>query len=312
MEFSHIPVMLNECIEGLNINPSGIYVDGTLGGAGHSTEILKRLKKGKLIAIDKDIEAINSSKPKLESISSNFEIIHNDFNNFKSIMQSLNIDKVDGILLDLGVSSYQVDNPERGFSYRYDSKLDMRMDREQYFTAFDVVNNYTEERLVNILYEYGDESFARKIARNIVTARKIKPIETTSELVKLIERAYPSKIIHKGGSVSKKTFQAIRIEVNGELSRLKETLSDMIDALKVGGRLCVITFHSAEDKIVKHLFKEKSLKCICPKEAIKCTCNHQPDVKLITRKAIVASEEELKINKRSHSAKLRIVEKVKE
>ena len=312
MEFSHIPVMLNECIEGLNINPSGIYVDGTLGGAGHSTEILKRLKKGKLIAIDKDIEAINSSKPKLESIGSNFEIIHNDFNNFKSIMQSLNIDKVDGILLDLGVSSYQVDNPERGFSYRYDSKLDMRMDREQYFTAFDVVNNYTEERLVNILYEYGDESFARKIARNIVTARKIKPIETTSELVKLIERAYPSKIIHKGGSVSKKTFQAIRIEVNGELSRLKETLSDMIDALKVGGRLCVITFHSAEDKIVKHLFKEKSLKCICPKEAIKCTCNHQPDVKLITRKAIVASEEELKINKRSHSAKLRIVEKVKE
>ena len=312
MEFSHIPVMLNECIEGLNINPSGIYVDGTLGGAGHSTEILKRLKKGKLIAIDKDIEAINSSKPKLESISSNFEIIHNDFNNFKSIMQSLNIDKVDGILLDLGVSSYQVDNPERGFSYRYDSKLDMRMDREQYFTAFDVVNNYTEERLVNILYEYGDESFARKIAKNIVTARKIKPIETTSELVKLIERAYPSKIIHKGGSVSKKTFQAIRIEVNGELSRLKETLSDMIDALKVGGRLCVITFHSAEDKIVKHLFKEKSLKCICPKEAIKCTCNHQPDVKLITRKAIVASEEELKINKRSHSAKLRIVEKVKE
>ena len=312
MEFSHIPVMLNECIEGLNINPSGIYVDGTLGGAGHSTEILKRLKKGKLIAIDKDIEAINSSKPKLESISSNFEIIHNDFNNFKSIMQSLNIDKVDGILLDLGVSSYQVDNPERGFSYRYDSKLDMRMDRDQYFTAFDVVNNYTEERLVNILFEYGDESFARKIARNIVTARKIKPIETTSELVKLIERAYPSKIIHKGGSVSKKTFQAIRIEVNGELSRLKETLSDMIDALKVGGRLCVITFHSAEDKIVKHLFKEKSLKCICPKEAIKCTCNHQPDVKLITRKAIVASEEELKINKRSHSAKLRIVEKVKE
>ena len=312
MEFSHIPVMLNECIEGININPNGIYVDGTLGGAGHSTEILKRLKKGKLIAIDKDIEAINSSKPKLESIGSNFEIIHNDFNNFKSIMQSLNIDKVDGILLDLGVSSYQVDNPERGFSYRYDSKLDMRMDRDQYFTAFDVVNNYTEERLVNILYEYGDESFARKIARNIVTARKIKPIETTSELVKLIERAYPSKIIHKGGSVSKKTFQAIRIEVNGELSRLKETLSDMIDALKVGGRLCVITFHSAEDKIVKHLFKEKSLKCICPKEAIKCTCNHQPDVKLITRKAIVASEEELKINKRSHSAKLRIVEKVKE
>ena len=312
MEFSHVPVMLNECIEGLNINPNGIYVDGTLGGAGHSTEILKRLKKGKLIAIDKDIEAINASKPKLESIGSNFEIIHNDFNNFKSIMQSLNIDKVDGILLDLGVSSYQVDNPERGFSYRYDSKLDMRMDREQYFTAFDVVNNYTEERLVNILYEYGDESFARKIARNIVTARKIKPIETTSELVKLIERAYPSKIIHKGGSVSKKTFQAIRIEVNGELSRLKETLSDMIDALKVGGRLCVITFHSAEDKIVKHLFKEKSLKCICPKEAIKCTCNHQPDVKLITRKAIVASEEELKINKRSHSAKLRIVEKVKE
>ena len=312
MEFNHIPVMLNECIEGLNIKPEGVYIDGTLGGAGHSSEILKRLKQGKLIAIDKDIEAINASTEKLRQIGTNFEIVHNDFNNLKSIMENLGLDKVDGVLLDLGVSSYQVDNPERGFSYRFDSKLDMRMDQGQYFTAFDVVNNYSEDRLINILYEYGDESFARKIAKNIVTARKTKAIETTGELVKLIEKAYPSKIIHKGGSVSKKTFQAIRIEVNGELNRLKSTLSDIIDALNIGGRLCVITFHSAEDKIVKHLFKEKSLKCICPKEALKCTCNHKPDVKLISRKAIIATEEEMALNKRSHSAKLRIVEKIKE
>ena len=310
MEFSHIPVMLNECIEGLNIKPNGTYIDGTLGGAGHSSEILKRLTSGKLIAIDKDTDAINASREKLSKISSNFEIVHNDFNNIKSILDQLRIEKVDGILLDLGVSSYQVDNPERGFSYRYDSKLDMRMDKDQHFTAYEVVNGYTEERLIKILYEYGDESFAKKIVRNIITARKTKPIETTSELVELIERAYPSKILHKGGSVAKKTFQAIRIEVNGELNRLENTLSDMIDSLNEGGRLCVITFHSAEDKIVKHLFKDKAIKCICPKEAIKCTCNHKPDVKLITRKSITASEEELATNKRSHSAKLRIVEKL--
>lgn len=310
MEFSHIPVMLSECIEGLDIKPNGIYVDGTLGGAGHSSEILRRLQDGELIAIDKDMDAINASRQRLEQISQNFRIVHDDFSNIKAILERLGVEKVDGILLDLGVSSYQVDNPERGFSYRFDSKLDMRMNKEQHFTAYDVVNGYTEERLTKILYEYGDESFAKKIVKNILTARRVRPIETTSELVSLIERAYPSKILHKGGSVAKKTFQAIRIEVNNEISRLENTLTDMIDSLNVGGRLCVITFHSAEDKIVKHLFRDKAVKCICSKEAIKCTCNHQPDVRLINRKSITASEEELSVNKRSHSAKLRIVEKL--
>lgn len=310
MEFSHIPVMLNECIEGLAIKEGGLYVDGTLGGAGHSSQILKVLTTGKLIAIDKDTDAINASRERLQLIGSNFEIVHNDFNNFKQIMADLGVESVDGILLDLGVSSFQLDNPDRGFSYRFDAPLDMRMNKEQFFTAYDVVNGYTEERLISLLYEYGDESFAKKIVRNIVNARKIKPIETTKELVTLIEKAYPTKLLYKGGSVAKKTFQAIRIEVNGELNRLKNTLEDMINSLKIGGRLCVITFHSAEDKIVKHLFKEKAQKCICPKEAMRCTCNHKPDVKLVTKKAITATDEELAINKRSHSAKLRIVEKV--
>lgn len=310
MEFNHIPVMLNECLSGLNINPNGVYVDGTLGGAGHSSEILKKLKDGKLIAIDKDDDAINFSKKRLEKISKNFVIVHNDFKNIPQILEDLKFSEVDGVLLDLGVSSYQLDNSERGFSYISNGKLDMRMDKNQNFSAYDIVNNYSYEDLSRIIFEYGDESFSRKIARNIINAREIKPIETTFELVDLIEKAYPSKIKNKGGSVSKKTFQAIRIEVNGELKRLREAIECITSKLKIGGRFCIITFHSLEDKIVKDTFREMSKDCICPPELPICVCKHKASVRLITRKPIVSTASEIDDNKRSHSAKLRIVEKI--
>lgn len=310
MEFSHYPVMLNECLEGLDIKPNGVYVDGTLGGAGHSSEILKKLKKGKLICIDKDLDAIATSTEKLSKISNSFTIVHNDFKNFKDILNELNIEKVDGVLLDLGVSSYQLDNAERGFSYISDGKLDMRMNKEQEFSAYNVVNEYSYDDLSRIIWEYGDERFSRKIASNIIRHREKKAIETTQELVDIIEEVYPSKIKNKGGSVAKKTFQAIRIEVNGELNKLKEVLYDMVDRLNVGGRICVITFHSLEDRIVKHAFKDMSLDCICPPSAIICVCNHRAKVKLISRKAILPTDDEIATNKRSHSAKLRIVERI--
>ncbi len=311
MEFSHKPVMLNECIEGLDIKPNGVYVDGTLGGAGHSKNILSKLSSnGKLIGIDKDKEAIEHSKGVLAAISNNFVIVHDDFKNIPHILKDLKINCVDGILLDLGVSSYQLDNYSRGFSYIGDGALDMRMNKEQAFSAFDVVNGYTYEKLAQIIFEYGDERFSRKIARNIVDARLKKPIETTGELVKLIEQAYPSKIKNKGGAVSKKTFQAIRIEVNAELDKLKECVENLINCLKSKGRLCIITFHSLEDRIVKNVFKEMSTGCICPPHMPICTCNHKAQVKLINRKVIVPSDEELEQNKRSHSAKLRIIEKL--
>ena len=310
MEFNHFPVMLMECINGLNIKENGIYVDGTLGGAGHSSEILKRLKTGKLIAIDKDLDAIKESSNRLSKIGNNFIVVHNDFKNFSSILDELKISKVDGILLDLGVSSYQLDNAERGFSYIADGKLDMRMNSEQELSAYDVINKYSYEELSRIIWEYGDERFSRKIASNIIRHRAVKPIERTLELVNIIEEVYPSKIKNRGGSVEKKTFQAIRIEVNGELNKLKEVIYDMVDRLNVGGRLCVITFHSLEDRIVKHTFKDLSLDCICPPSAIVCVCNHRAKVKLISRKAINPTEEEIAENKRSHSAKLRIIEKI--
>ncbi len=310
MEFKHLPVMLNECLEGLHIKPNGIYVDGTLGGAGHSSEILKRIPKGKLIAIDKDEDAIKVSKERLLKISNNFVVVHNDFKNMPEILDDLNIDKVDGILLDLGVSSYQLDNYERGFSYIGDGKLDMRMDKTQKLSAYEVVNNYSEEDLAKIIYEYGDERFSRKIAKSIVIARSAKPIETTQELVQIIEKCYPSKIKNKGGAVSKKTFQAIRIEVNGELNKLKEALENMIRRLNTNGRICVITFHSLEDKIVKTVFKEMSTNCICPPEVPICVCHHKAEIKMINHKVITATNEEIENNKRSHSAKLRVAEKL--
>ena len=310
MEFKHLPVMLKECLEGLNIKSNGVYIDGTLGGAGHSSEILKKLTSGKLIAIDKDEEAINVSRERLKKISDNFVIVHDDFKNIPTILDSLNIDFVDGVLLDLGVSSYQLDNYERGFSYIGDGKLDMRMDKNQSFSAYDVVNSYPYEKLSKIIFEYGDENFSRKIARNIILSRENNPIKTTQELVKIIEDSYPSKIKNKGGAVSKKTFQAIRIEVNKELVGLKDALQNIIGRLKKGGRLCVITFHSLEDRIVKTLFKDMSTDCICPPEIPICMCHHKAEIKQINRKVITASDNEIAQNKRSHSAKLRIIEKL--
>lgn len=306
--FEHTPVMLNECINGLNIKPNGIYVDGTLGGAGHSLRIVEKLKDGKLIAIDKDDTALEVSKERLKNFN-NVVFVKSDFKNFKNIMEEQNILGVDGILLDLGVSSYQIDTPERGFSYRFDGKLDMRMDTKSGITAFDVVNNYSENELARIIYTYGEESFSRLIAKKIVEERKKHPIETTMQLKEIIENAIPKKF-HGQGSPCKKTFQAIRIEVNNELGNLDVVLKDMVEKLNKGGRLAVITFHSLEDRIVKNVFKELSTNCICDKSIPICVCNHKASVVLVNKKPITASSAELKFNKRSSSAKLRIVEKI--
>ena len=306
--FEHTPVMLNECINGLNIKPNGIYVDGTLGGAGHSLRIVEKLKDGKLIAIDKDDTALEVSKERLKNFN-NVVFVKSDFKNFKNIMEEKNILGVDGILLDLGVSSYQIDTPERGFSYRFDGKLDMRMDTKSGITAFDVVNNYSESDLARIIYTYGEESFSRLIAKKIVEERKKHTIQTTMQLKEIIENAIPKKF-HGQGSPCKKTFQAIRIEVNNELGNLDVVLKDMVEKLNKGGRLAVITFHSLEDRIVKNVFKELSTNCICDKSIPICVCNHKASVVLVNKKPITASSAELKINKRSSSAKLRIVEKI--
>lgn len=306
--FEHTPVMLNECINGLNIKPNGIYVDGTLGGAGHSLRIVEKLKDGKLIAIDKDDTALEVSKERLKNFN-NVVFVKSDFKNFKNIMEEQNILGVDGILLDLGVSSYQIDTPERGFSYRFDGKLDMRMDTKSGITAFDVVNNYSDSELARIIYTYGEESFSRLIAKKIVEERKKHPIETTMQLKEIIENAIPKKF-HGQGSPCKKTFQAIRIEVNNELGNLDVVLKDMVEKLNKGGRLAVITFHSLEDRIVKNVFKELSTNCICDKSIPICVCNHKASVVLVNKKPITASSAELKFNKRSSSAKLRIVEKI--
>ena len=310
MEFKHIPIMLNEIITGLNINPDGIYIDCTLGGAGHSTEIIKRLSQnGRLIGIDKDEEALSVCKERLSKFQ-NVTFVHNDFKNIEEIFSELNLVQVDGVLIDLGVSSYQIDNAERGFSFNNNGRLDMRMDKSQEFSAYEVVNNYSEEKLVTIFYEYGEESFAKQIARNIIKARAEKPIETTFELKEIIENSIPKKILYKLGGASKKVFQAIRIEVNGELDKLNTTLEFLISKLKHGGRIAVLTFHSLEDRIVKNVFKQHSTNCICPPKAPICICNHKADVVLINKKPIVASSEEMKQNSRSTCAKLRIIEKI--
>lgn len=309
INFSHISVLLQESIEALNIKPNGVYVDCTLGGAGHSKEIVKQLKLGKLVAIDKDDDALRVSKERLKQYANNVIFVKSDFKNLKTILANQQIGKVDGILADLGISSYQVDTAERGFSYMKDGALDMRMDTSQAFSAYDVVNTYSETDLANVIYEYGEERNSRKIAKEIVTARKNKPIETTLQLSKIVEQAFP-KNFYLNGNVAKKTFQAIRIEVNGELQTLKQTVKDMIEVLDKGGRLAIITFHSLEDRIVKNVFRESATDCICPKDVPVCVCNHKASVKLINKKPIVASKEELKHNKRSASAKLRIVEKL--
>ena len=307
--FKHTPVLLNECLQALNIKCDGIYVDGTLGGGGHSGEILKRLTTGRLIAFDKDQDALDSTSQKLKKFESKITYIKDDFKNMLKDVKNLGIDGVDGILLDLGVSSYQIDTAERGFSYRFDAKLDMRMDRESSLTAFDVVNTYSKEELIRILYNYGEESFAKAIASKICEARIEKPIETTGELTKLVESAIPKKFWGRG-SVAKKTFQAIRIEVNGELEGLEEAINEMIDLLNPQGRIAIITFHSLEDRIVKNVFKERSTDCICDKSLPFCVCNHKADAILVNKKPIEASKSELELNSRSSSAKLRILQKL--
>ena len=310
MEFKHKPVMLEECIEGLNIKPNGIYFDGTLGGAGHSSEILKRLTTGLLIATDKDEDALKVSNERLKQISNNFKTIKSDFKQFFNILNDLKIDKVDGVLLDLGVSSYQLDNGERGFSYRFDAPLDMRMDKNSTLTAFDVINTYSQEQLTKIFFDYGEEPFSKQIAKNVVLNRQNKPIQTTFELVDIIKKSVPAKILATKGHPAKRIFQAIRIEVNKELEGLKNVLLEMIERLNEGGRIAVLTFHSLEDRIVKEVFKECSTNCLCPKEIPVCICNHKASIKLINKKPITASINELNENSRSSCAKLRIAEKL--
>lgn len=309
MEFYHEPIMLNEILEGLNINPSGIYLDCTLGGAGHSEQILKRLNSnGLLIGIDKDEEAISYSSERLKEYKNKL-LVKSDFKDVKKVLEENNIQSLDGVLIDLGISSHQIDSAERGFSFLRDGKLDMRMDKSQSFSAYDVVNFYSEEKLLKILYEYGEESFAKPIVRKIIEERKKKPIETTLELKNIIESALPKKYIFKSGGASKKTFQAIRIEVNGELDRLEDTIRYLITMLKSGGRMAVLSFHSLEDRIVKRVFKEENENCVCPPNIPICICGHKKSVNLINKKPITASEEEQKRNPRSTSAKLRIIEK---
>ena len=308
MEFKHVPVLLNECIENLKIKPDGIYVDGTLGGAGHSYEIAKRLSsKGRLIGIDRDEEALKAAKEKLKEFN-NISYIHGNHDDIYSILQELKIEKVDGILLDLGVSSYQLDERERGFSYMsLDSMLDMRMDKSQNFSAKEVVNNYTEEELIKILYEYSEEKFARNIAKNICKYRNIKPIETTGELVKIIDESIPG-FAKKAGHPAKKTFQAIRIEVNNEIKPLYNTVKESINLLNPEGRLCIITFHSLEDRAVKNAYIEAEGKCTCPKDLPYCVCGYKSYGKIITKKPIIPSDIEMRDNSRAKSAKLRVFE----
>lgn len=307
MEFKHKPVMLKECIDGLEIKENGIYVDGTLGGAGHSREIVKKLKSGQLIGIDRDLEAIEAAKNNLKEFG-NVKYVHGNHDDIKNILENLQIQKVDGILLDLGVSSYQLDERNRGFSYLGENELDMRMDKTQKLTAKDVVNNYPEEKLANIIYEYGEERFSRQIAKNICKERKNKEIGTTKELVEIIEKSIP-KSKQKDGHPAKRTFQAIRIEVNNEIEPLYNTILDCINCLKENGRLCVITFHSLEDRAVKRAMVDAKGKCTCPSDLPYCVCGAKSLGKIITKKPILPSKEEQEENPRSKSAKLRIFER---
>ncbi|TFZ40089.1 16S rRNA (cytosine(1402)-N(4))-methyltransferase RsmH [Soehngenia longivitae] len=310
MEFKHIPVMLNEVINGLNIKENGIYVDATIGGAGHSIEIVRKLKSGILIGIDQDINAINRSSTILEEYKEKVILVHRNYSEIKSVLAGLGFTKVDGILLDLGVSSHQLDTAQRGFSYNLDAPLDMRMDTSRDFSARNVVNQYSLEELTNIFYKYGEEKWAKRIAEFIVQERKVKPIETTFELVSVIKKAIPKKVRQTGHHPAKKVFQAIRIEVNNELEVLENTIEDMVDVLNIGGRLAIITFHSLEDRLVKDKFRELNTSCICPKELPVCVCNHVKKIEIITKKPIQPTSDEINENPRSHSAKLRIAERI--
>ncbi len=310
MEFKHFSVMLEECIEMLDIKEDGIYVDCTLGGAGHSKEILKKLSpKGRLIGIDQDLDALKAAKEKLKDFN-NVTYVHNNFYNIKDILESLGIEKVDGILMDLGASSYQLDQGERGFSYMKEAALDMRMNREEAFSAYNVVNEYSEDELFRILRDFGEEKFSRRIASRIVEKRKVKPVETTLELVKIIDECIPAKFKREGGHPAKRTFQGIRIEVNSELSILDRAIGDGIEALNKDGVMAIITFHSLEDRIVKNKFRDLVDPCKCPKDLPMCVCGKKPIIKLINKKPIEATKEELDNNSRSKSAKLRGCKKI--
>lgn len=304
----HIPVLYYETLDNLVINPDGVYIDCTLGGGSHSEGILERLSdKGLLISIDQDSNAIEYSKKRLEKFGPKWKVFKGNFENIDTIAYMAGVDKVDGILMDIGVSSKQLDDPERGFSYRYDVKLDMRMNIEQKISAYDVVNTYTEEQLSKIIFEYGEERYARKIAKLIVEERKSFPIEKTSDLIALIKRAYPER---SSKHPAKKTFQAIRIEVNRELEVLENAISKAVELLKVGGRLAIITFHSLEDRIVKNKFKDLATACKCPKDIPICVCGGVKKFEIITKKPIIPVDDELKNNNRAHSSKLRILERI--
>ena len=310
MEFKHKSVLLYETVDQLNIKPDGIYVDGTLGGGGHSYEIASRLSdKGRLIGIDQDEDAIKAASERLKPFMDRVTIVRNNYCNMDKVLDELSIDKVDGIMLDLGVSSYQLDTAERGFTYNVDAKLDMRMDQRQEVTARDIVNDYSEYDLYRVIRDYGEDRFAKNIAKHIVAARQKKPIETTFELNEIIKAAIPMRVRATGGHPSKRTYQAIRIELNRELEVLENSIDMMIDRLNKGGRLCIITFHSLEDRIVKVRYKNNENPCTCPPSFPTCVCGKKSKGKVITRKPIIPSEEELEENSRSKSSKLRVFER---
>lgn len=311
MEFRHTSVLLKETIEALNIMPGGVYLDGTLGGGGHAFEVCKKLNdNGRLYGIDQDADAIIAAGKRLEEFGKKAVIIRDNYCNAREVLREQGVDKVDGIVLDLGVSSYQLDTVERGFTYKYDTPLDMRMDQRQMLTARDIVNEYDEKTLYRVIRDYGEDSFAKNIAKHIVQARQHKPIETTFELNEVIKAAIPAKMRAVGGHPSKRAFQAIRIECNHELEVLKDTLGDLVHLLNPQGRLCIITFHSLEDRIVKSFFKEMEHPCTCPPEFPVCICGKLPSGRVVTRKPVLPSQDELEVNSRSKSAKLRVFERI--
>lgn len=309
MEFHHISVLLNESVDGLCIRPDGIYVDGTMGGGGHSREILKHIDSGKLVGFDRDETAISVCRERLAEFGDRVTFVNRNFFEIKDVLDELGIQKINGAVLDLGVSSHQLDTAERGFSYQHDAPLDMRMNRQDSFSAKDVVNTYSEEQLADIIFKYGEDRWAKRIAEFIVREREKEEIVTTGRLVEVIKKAVPKGARQDGPHPAKRTFQAIRIEVNGELAGLEQAIRDFIDVLAPGGRLSVITFHSLEDRIVKNVYAEAAKGCTCPPELPVCICGKKPQGKVITRKAISASDEELDLNPRARSAHLRIFEK---
>lgn len=309
MSFNHVSVLLKECIEGLNIKPNGIYVDGTLGGGGHSFKILQLLDGGKLIGVDQDTDALKAATDRLKIFEGKFIPVHSNFSQISRVLADLEIKKIDGLLLDLGVSSFQLDEAERGFSYMNDGKLDMRMNQNDTFTAYDVVNGYSEQKLTEIITDYGEENWSNRIAKFIIQERAEKPIETTFELVEVIKKAIPAAARKDGPHPAKRTFQAIRIEVNNELKIIEQTIEAAVENLNKGGRIAIITFHSLEDRIVKNAYKKLATGCTCPPEFPVCVCGGKAKVKIITKKPILPSDEEVEMNPRARSAKLRVAEK---